>query len=79
VLRQRLAAVVVDRYCASVARAQLTVELVVDGRVPQAAALSPNGKWVAYVVARVGRAGDHPVSELWVAAASGSVVAAVVG
>jgi dipeptidyl aminopeptidase/acylaminoacyl peptidase len=54
-----------------VARAQLTAQLVVDGRVPQALALSPNGAWVAYVVAPVGRAGDHPVSELWVAAVDG--------
>ncbi|QGN47773.1 prolyl oligopeptidase family serine peptidase [Micromonospora sp. WMMC415] len=72
VLRQRLAAVVVDRYCASVARTQLTAESVVDGRVPQALALSPDGKWVAYVVAPVGRAGDHPVSEVWVAAVDGT-------
>ncbi|WP_307871665.1 S9 family peptidase [Micromonospora sp. U21] len=54
------------------ARAQLTPQLVVDGRVPHALALSPDGKWVAYVVAPVGRAGDHPVSELWVAAVDGT-------
>ncbi|TDC59424.1 S9 family peptidase [Micromonospora sp. KC207] len=54
------------------ARTQLTAELVVDGRVPQALALSPDGKWVAYVVAPVGRPGDHPVSELWVAAVNGT-------
>ncbi|GAA4461512.1 S9 family peptidase [Phytohabitans houttuyneae] len=47
---------------------KLTAELVVDGRVPQALALSPDGRWVAYVVTPAGRAGDHPVSELWVAA-----------
>ncbi|WP_329109988.1 S9 family peptidase [Micromonospora sp. NBC_01699] len=52
-------------------RTQLTAELVVDGRVPQALALSPDGRWVAYVVAPVGRAGDHPVGELWVAATDG--------
>ncbi|MDQ7909736.1 S9 family peptidase [Phytohabitans sp. ZYX-F-186] len=54
------------------ARAQLTAELVVDGRVPQALALSPDGRWVAYVVAPVGRAGVHPVGELWVAAVDGA-------
>ncbi len=67
-----MAAVVVDRYCAWAAGTQLTAELVVDGRVPHALALSPDGKWVAYVVAPVGRAGDHPVSELWVAATDGT-------
>jgi dipeptidyl aminopeptidase/acylaminoacyl peptidase len=67
-----LVAVVVDRYCASVARVQLTAELVVDGRVPRALALSPDGRWVAYVVAPVGRAGVHPVGELWVAATDGT-------
>lgn len=54
------------------ARSQLTAELVVDGRVPRALALSPDGKWVAYVVAPVGRAGEHPVGELWVAATDGA-------
>ncbi|MGN9910049.1 S9 family peptidase [Phytohabitans sp. LJ34] len=53
-------------------RAQLTAEMVVDGRVPRALALSPDGKWVAYVVAPVGQAGVHPVSELWAAAADGT-------
>ncbi|WP_346534191.1 hypothetical protein [Micromonospora sp. DPT] len=71
-LRQRLAAVVVGRYCASMARAQLSADLVVDGRVPQALALSPGGRWVALVVAPVGRAGVHPVSDLWVAAVDGT-------
>ncbi|GAA3951306.1 S9 family peptidase [Actinoplanes auranticolor] len=50
----------------------LTAELIVDGRVPQAVALSPDGRWVAYVVAPAGRAGDHPVSEVWVAATDGT-------
>jgi Tol biopolymer transport system component len=53
-------------------RPQLTAEMVVDGRAPRAAALSPDGRWVAYVVAPVGQAGDHPVGELWVAAADGT-------
>ncbi|MEU8606924.1 S9 family peptidase [Actinoplanes sp. NPDC048791] len=46
--------------------------MVVDGRVPRALALSPDGRWIAYVVAPAGRSGDHPISELWVAAADGS-------
>jgi dipeptidyl aminopeptidase/acylaminoacyl peptidase len=50
----------------------LTAELVVDGRVPGAPALSPDGTWVAYEVAPVGLARERPVSELWVAAADGS-------
>ncbi|MEU8236389.1 prolyl oligopeptidase family serine peptidase [Actinoplanes sp. NPDC048967] len=46
--------------------------MVVDGRVPRTVTLSPDGRWVAYVVAPVGRAGDHPIGQLWVAAADGS-------
>jgi dipeptidyl aminopeptidase/acylaminoacyl peptidase len=51
---------------------QLTAESVVDGRVVRALALSPDGTQVAYVLGRVGRGGDHPVSDLWVAAADGT-------
>src|SRR6185503_3974184 len=54
------------------ARTELTAEMVVDGRVPHAPALSPDGQWVAYVVAPAGRAGDHPAGELWVAATDGT-------
>ncbi|WP_239152327.1 S9 family peptidase [Virgisporangium aurantiacum] len=54
-------------------RVELTAELVVDGRVVQALALSPDGARVAYVVGRVGRDGDHPVSDLWVVAVDGTV------
>jgi dipeptidyl aminopeptidase/acylaminoacyl peptidase len=55
-----------------VADVQLSAELVVDGRGPQALAMSPDGRWVAYVVSAVGRAGEHPVSELWVASVDGT-------
>ena len=44
-----------DRYRAPMTRTQLTAEAVVDGRVPRASALSPDGRWVAYVVARSDR------------------------
>jgi dipeptidyl aminopeptidase/acylaminoacyl peptidase len=54
------------------AEPQLTAELVVDGRVPRGLALSPDGRWVAFVVAPVGQAGAHPVSEMWVAATDGT-------
>lgn len=50
---------------------QLAAEAVVDGLVPREAALSPDGRWVVYVVGAVGRVGDHPVGDLWVAAADG--------
>ncbi|KAA2267213.1 S9 family peptidase [Solihabitans fulvus] len=49
----------------------MTGELVVDGDVPATPTLSPDGRWVAFVVASVGRAGDHPVSALWIAAVAG--------
>jgi dipeptidyl aminopeptidase/acylaminoacyl peptidase len=49
----------------------LTAELVVDGRVPSSPALSPDGRWVAYVETPVGRSGEHTVSRLWVTAVGG--------
>jgi len=51
---------------------KLTSELVVDGSLPSQPVISPDGCWVAYVVAPVGRAGENHVSALWVAAADGS-------
>ena len=50
----------------------LTAELVVDGAVPRQPAMSPDGRWVAWVVAPVGRVGERRLSALWVAAADGS-------
>jgi dipeptidyl aminopeptidase/acylaminoacyl peptidase len=52
---------------------ELAAELVVDGRVPSSPVLSPDGRWVAYVLAAVGQAGEHPSSQLWVAAVDSSV------
>ena len=51
---------------------ELTAELVVDGLVPSQPVISPDGRWVAYVVAPVGHPGERPMSALWVAAADGS-------
>jgi dipeptidyl aminopeptidase/acylaminoacyl peptidase len=51
---------------------ELTAELVVDGAVPSQPVVSPDGCWVAYVVAPVGRKGERYASALWVAAADGS-------
>jgi dipeptidyl aminopeptidase/acylaminoacyl peptidase len=50
---------------------KLTAELVVDGHVPSSPALSPDGQWVAFVVAPMGRAGEQRVSQLWLAAVDG--------
>src|SRR5258708_28159709 len=52
--------------------AELTGELVVDGAVPSQPVISPDGCWVAYVVAPVGCGGDRRLCALWVAAADGS-------
>ena len=38
----------------SVDRVLLTAELVVDGAVPKQPEISPDGRWVAYVVAPIG-------------------------
>src|ERR1700733_3354250 len=51
---------------------ELTAELVGDGDVPSQPATSPDGRWVAYAVAPVGRRGERPLCALWVAAADGS-------
>ncbi|MFI7678441.1 S9 family peptidase [Actinophytocola sp. NPDC049390] len=52
---------------------RLTAELVVDGRVPSSPVVSPDGRWVAYVVAPIGQSGAHTVSELHVTAVDGEV------
>ena len=51
---------------------ELTAELVVDGAVPSQPVISPDGCWVAYVVAPVGRGGERCMCALWVPAADGS-------
>jgi len=51
---------------------ELTAELVVDGAVPSQPVVSPDGRWVAYVVAPVGRGGERLLCAIWVAAADGS-------
>jgi dipeptidyl aminopeptidase/acylaminoacyl peptidase len=50
----------------------LTAELVVDGLVPREPVVSPDGRSVAYVVAPIGLAGEHPSDQLWVTAVDGS-------
>jgi dipeptidyl aminopeptidase/acylaminoacyl peptidase len=50
----------------------LTAELIVDGAVPKQPAVSPDGRWVAYVVAPAGKAGERRLSALQLAAANGS-------
>lgn len=50
---------------------ELTAELVVDGWVPSSPVLSPDGRWVVYVLAAVGEADEHPSSQLWVTAIDG--------
>jgi dipeptidyl aminopeptidase/acylaminoacyl peptidase len=50
----------------------LTAELVVDGAVPEQPEISPDGRWVAYVVAPVGRREERRLSAVWIAAADGS-------
>src|ERR1700749_4139597 len=51
---------------------ELTAELVVDGAVPSQPVISPDGCWVAYVVAPVGHGGERRMCALWGAAADGS-------
>jgi dipeptidyl aminopeptidase/acylaminoacyl peptidase len=51
---------------------RLAAGLIADGAVPQQPAISPDGRWVAYVVAPAGRRGDRRLSALWLAAADAS-------
>jgi dipeptidyl aminopeptidase/acylaminoacyl peptidase len=50
----------------------LTAELIVDGARPEEPAISPDGRWVAYVLAPVGQQGEGRLSALWIAAADGT-------
>ncbi|MEV4053134.1 S9 family peptidase [Amycolatopsis sp. NPDC049688] len=50
---------------------ELTAEAVVDQLVPATPRVSPDGRWVVFSSAPVGRAGQHPVSTLWLAPADG--------
>jgi len=50
----------------------LTAELIVDGAEPKRPEISPDGRWVAYAVAPVGRRGERRLSAVWIAAADGS-------
>lgn len=50
----------------------LKAETVVDRKVPRDPRISPDGRWVVYLTAPVGRTGKHPVSELWLAPSDGS-------
>lgn len=41
------------------AASRLTAEVVMDGRVPSSPVLSPDGRWVVFVVTPVRRSGEH--------------------
>jgi dipeptidyl aminopeptidase/acylaminoacyl peptidase len=51
---------------------QLTAELLVDSAVPLCPVISPDGRWVAYVVTMIGTR-EHRLSTLWAARADGSL------
>jgi dipeptidyl aminopeptidase/acylaminoacyl peptidase len=51
---------------------ELTAEMVTDGAVPSQPVISPDGRWIAYVVAPVGRRAERRTCALWLAAADGS-------
>jgi dipeptidyl aminopeptidase/acylaminoacyl peptidase len=51
---------------------ELTADLIVDRAVPRQPVISPDGRWVAYAVAAVGRREERRRSAIWLAAADGS-------
>src|ERR1700733_7441046 len=61
-----------EAHCMSTDTPLLTAELVVDGAVPRQPAMSPDGRWAAWVGAAVGRVGERRLSAVWLAAADGS-------
>src|SRR6516225_4902715 len=61
-----------EAHCMSMDTHVLTAELIVDGTLPQEPAMSPDGRWVAYVLAPVGLQGERRLSALWIAAANGT-------
>src|SRR5438045_1008000 len=52
---------------------QLTAEMVVDGLTARQPVISPDGRWVAYIVRPVGQPAGPPRSAIWLAAADASV------
>jgi dipeptidyl aminopeptidase/acylaminoacyl peptidase len=53
-------------------RVALTAELITDSAVAAQPAISPDGRWVAYLVAPAGRPGGRALAALWLAASDGS-------
>jgi dipeptidyl aminopeptidase/acylaminoacyl peptidase len=51
---------------------ELTAELIADGSVPSDPVISPDGRWVAYIVAPIGAQKDKRFADLWVAATDAS-------
>jgi dipeptidyl aminopeptidase/acylaminoacyl peptidase len=58
--------------CMSEDAPELTAEVVADGAVPSQPVISPDGRWVAYVVAPVGRETERRICAIWLAAVDGS-------
>lgn len=52
-------------------RPELSADLVVAGRIPSAPKMSPDGRWVVYVLSPMGQVDVHPTSELWLVAVDG--------
>ena len=51
---------------------ELTAELIADGAAPSDPVISPDGRWVAYVVAPIGAQKGMRRADLWVAATDAS-------
>jgi dipeptidyl aminopeptidase/acylaminoacyl peptidase len=54
---------------------KLTAEMVVDLLAPSDPRVSPDGELVAFVVASMGRRGEHPEAAVWLAPTDGSAPA----
>jgi dipeptidyl aminopeptidase/acylaminoacyl peptidase len=52
---------------------ELTAEMIVDARVAEGVAVSPDGTRVAYAIAPSGQLEEHPLSAIWIATTDGSL------
>ncbi|MFD1933571.1 S9 family peptidase [Nonomuraea mangrovi] len=51
---------------------EVSPQVIVDGVAPLHPVISPDGRWIAYTAATIGRKERHPSSAIWVAATDGS-------
>jgi dipeptidyl aminopeptidase/acylaminoacyl peptidase len=54
---------------------ELTAEQIVDMRIPFDTQISPDGKWIAFTLAPMGKANEHYLAAIWLVPSDGSAEA----